>query len=127
MGHIFLRMRAHVINIQIQLLSVVISLVIYSVMFSQCVILFQEKTTTRCLAQFQSTTTNPITYKDCSIFSKKDNSCCYYKYQKQTNCVWLGKSDVGTMRYKDLLVICQGRYSKINIFAIVLLILMSIV
>lgn len=29
---------------------------------------------------------NPITYKDCSIYSKKDNSCCYYKYQKQTNC-----------------------------------------
>ena len=62
---------------------------------------------------------NPISYKDCSIYSKKDNSCCYYKYQKQTNCVWLGKSDIGTMKYKDLLVICEGRYGKINIFAIV--------
>ena len=35
----------------------VISLVIYLVLFSQCAIPFHEKTTTRCLAQFQSTTT----------------------------------------------------------------------
>ena len=69
---------------------------------------------------------NPITYKDCSIYSKKDNSCCYYKYQKQTNCVWLGKPDVGTMKYKDLLVICEGSYTKINLYTIVLILFMSI-
>ena len=70
---------------------------------------------------------NPISYKDCSIYSKKSNSCCYYKYQKQTNCVWLGKSDVGTMKYKELLVICEGSFNTLNIYAILLLMLLSIV
>ena len=23
---------------------------------------------------------NPVNYKDCSIYSKLDNSCCFYKY-----------------------------------------------
>ena len=68
------------------------------------------------------TIVNPRSYKDCSIASKKSNSCCYYKYQGSTNCVWLGKSDVGTMKYKDLIVICGGRYNKENV-TIVLIVL----
>ena len=55
---------------------------------------------------------NPQSYKDCSISSKKSNSCCFYRYGSQTNCVWLGTSDVGTMQYKDLLVICSESYLK---------------
>ena len=58
------------------------------------------------------TIVNQRSYKDCSIASKKSNSCCYYKYQGSTNCVWLGKSDVGTMKYKDLIVICESWYNK---------------
>ena len=51
---------------------------------------------------------NPRTYKDCSLHSISKNSCCYYSYKGTTNYVWLGKSDVGTMKYKDLILICDG-------------------
>ena len=30
---------------------------------------------------------NPVTYKDCSIFSKSKNSCCFYTYKKYLG-VW---------------------------------------
>lgn len=53
---------------------------------------------------------NPVTYKDCSIYSESKNSCCYYTYKGTTNCVWLGNSNVGTMKYKDLLLICKGTF-----------------
>ena len=55
---------------------------------------------------------NPVSYKDCGLYSTKGNSCCFYRYQGQTNCVWLGKSSIGTMVYKDLTVICGGGYLK---------------
>ena len=55
---------------------------------------------------------NPVSYKDCGLYSTSGNSCCFYKYQAQTNCVWLGKSNIGTMVYKDLTVICGGSYLK---------------
>lgn len=68
---------------------------------------------------------NPITYKDCSIYSKKSNSCCFYQYKSTTNCVWLGTSSIGEMKYKDLTVICQSIIMKFNIF--ILLVLMTII
>ena len=74
---------------------------------------------------------NPVSYKDCSIYSTKKNSCCFYKYKylvneewtEDTNCVWLGTSDVGEMSYNKLTVICGQRYGYLNlmtIFAILL-------
>lgn len=65
---------------------------------------------------------NPQSYKDCSISSSKSNSCCFYRYGSQTNCVWLGASDVGTMKYKDLLVICSESYLKYS-FVLTLILL----
>ena len=61
---------------------------------------------------------NPRTYKDCSMSSVSKNSCCYYSYKGTTNCVWLGKSDVGTMKYKDLLLICGGRYIGLGVMIV---------
>ena len=69
---------------------------------------------------------NPRTYKDCSMSSLKSNSCCYYSYKGTTNCVWLGKSDVGTMRYKDLIVICEGGFISVKMVILLLLVLISI-
>lgn len=62
---------------------------------------------------------NPRTYKDCSMHSVSKNSCCYYSYKGTTNCVWLGKSDVGTMKYKDLLLICGGRYIGLGVMIVI--------
>ena len=78
---------------------------------------------------------NPVNYKDCSIYSKSDNSCCFYKYyyktdneskdwEVETNCVWLGTGDIGEMSYKRLQIICGDyimKFNKINIiFALIL-------
>ena len=78
---------------------------------------------------------NPVNYKDCSIYSKLDNSCCFYKYyyktdneskdwEVETNCVWLGTGDIGEMSYKRLQIICGDyimKFNKINIiFALIL-------
>ncbi len=67
---------------------------------------------------------NPVSYKDCSIYSTKTNSCCFYKYRyknhgdddyiEDTNCVWLGTSDIGQMSYNKLTVICNFRYLYIK-------------
>ena len=67
---------------------------------------------------------NPVNYKDCSIYSTKTNSCCFYKYRyknpgddnyiEDTNCVWLGTSDIGEMSYNKLTLICYNRYLYIN-------------
>ena len=78
---------------------------------------------------------NPVSYKDCSIYSKSGNSCCFYKYyykadendtkyEEETNCVWLGTGDIGEMSYKRLQIICGDyimKFNKINIiFALIL-------
>lgn len=65
---------------------------------------------------------DPKSYKDCSIFSKKGNSCCYYEYKyknpgddeylTETNCVWLGTGDIGEMSYNKLTLICKGEFYK---------------
>ena len=75
---------------------------------------------------------NPVSYKDCSIYSKSDNSCCFYRYmyknpddtewQTETNCVWLGTGDIGEMSYNKLTIICSSKYLKMNIILIILMI-----
>ena len=75
---------------------------------------------------------NPVSYKDCSIYSKSDNSCCFYKYmyknpddddwQTETNCVWLGTGDIGEMSYNKLTIICSSKYLRMNIILIILMI-----
>ena len=68
---------------------------------------------------------NPVSYKDCSIYSTKGNSCCFYKYyyksaennselEEETNCVWLGTGDIGEMSYKRLQIICGEKTLKFN-------------
>ena len=73
---------------------------------------------------------NPVSYKDCSIYSKKKNSCCFYKYtyknpdeddwQTETNCIWLGTGDIGEMSYNKLTIICFSNYMKLNIIPLLL-------
>ena len=78
---------------------------------------------------------NPVSYKDCSIYSTKSNSCCFYKYyyksgdnlseyEEETNCVWLGTGDIGEMSYKNLQIICEEKIlklKKLNLFFILIL------
>ena len=76
---------------------------------------------------------NPVNYKDCSIYSKKDNSCCFYRYfykssendtefQEETNCVWLGTGDIGEMSYKRLQIICEENFIFFNKYFIMIMI-----
>ena len=76
---------------------------------------------------------NPVSYKDCSIYSKSDNSCCFYKYmyknpddddwQTETNCVWLGTGDIGEMSYNKLTIICNSEYMRMNLILIILMLI----
>ena len=76
---------------------------------------------------------NPVSYKDCSIYSKRDNSCCFYRYmyknpddtewQTETNCVWLGTGDIGEMSYNKLTIICSAKYVRLSLFLIILMLL----
>lgn len=50
----------------------------------------------------------PISYKDCSIYSLNSNSCCYISYKNVTSCVWLGSPNTGKVEYKGLTIICDG-------------------
>ena len=79
---------------------------------------------------------NPVNYKDCSIYSKSDNSCCFYKYtyktldnktETETNCVWLGTGDIGEMSYKKLQIICQGKFLMKNNLYFVLIFIFFII
>ena len=71
---------------------------------------------------------NPVNYKDCSVYSKKDNSCCFYQYTykeegkwlTETNCVWLGTGDIGEMSYKKLTLICSNSYIKLSFLSLFL-------
>ena len=82
---------------------------------------------------------NPVSYKDCSIYSTSSNSCCFYKYtyknpkpdkwkniteeewETETNCVWLGTGDIGEMSYNKLTIICSNNYMKVSIISLFLL------
>ena len=73
---------------------------------------------------------NPVSYKDCSIYSKSDNSCCFYEYkyrnnenetyQTERNCVWLGTGDIGEMSYNKLTLICSSKFMNYNIILLLL-------
>ena len=76
---------------------------------------------------------NPVSYKDCSIYSKSDNSCCFYRYmyknpddtewQTETNCVWLGTGDIGEMSYNKLTIICSSKYIRLSLILIIMLLI----
>ena len=77
---------------------------------------------------------NPKTYNDCGVYSNKKNSCCLYSYYanstvNETNCVWLGTSDIGIITYyktvndtgtsdgtylSSLQVICDSKFLWVN-------------
>ena len=75
---------------------------------------------------------NPVNYKDCSIYSTRKNSCCFYKYKyyvgevwtEDTNCVWLGTPDVGEMSYNKLTIICGQKYVYLNLLIIIAILLL---
>ena len=78
---------------------------------------------------------NPVSYKDCSIYSKSGNSCCFYKYyykadendtkyEEETNCVWLGTGDIGEMSYKRLQIICGEKILKFNKFNFIFILIL---
>lgn len=69
---------------------------------------------------------SPVTYKDCSQFSRNSNSCCFMKFQEDTSCVWLGTGDTGQVEYNGLTLICEANYLKAKlllIFALVFFLL----
>ncbi len=76
---------------------------------------------------------DPKSYKDCAIFSKRSNSCCFYRYkyknpddeewQEERNCVWLGTGDIGEMSYKKLSIICRGNYLRFKLVILLIIIL----
>ena len=77
---------------------------------------------------------NPVSYKDCSIYSTSGNSCCFYKYyykvdendtyEEETNCVWLGTGDIGEMSYKRLQIICGEKILKFNKFNFIFILIL---
>ena len=83
---------------------------------------------------------DPVSYKDCSVYSTSGNSCCFYTYDyknpdendtanpwlTETNCLWLGTSDIGMMQYKKLTVICYDKFMQFNVFLVVLMMVFCI-
>lgn len=66
------------------------------------------------------TITVPQSYQDCAQFSTDTNSCCFYKYKNDANCVWLGTPNIGTLSYNGLEVVCVGSFVRINYFVVLL-------
>ena len=62
----------------------------------------------------------PMSYKDCSQASLKDNSCCYVIYKGSTSCVWLGTGDIGDVTYNGLTIICGAERFKYVFYFIVI-------
>jgi hypothetical protein len=69
----------------------------------------------------------PKSHKDCSQFSLYYNSCCYYKYNGDTSCVWLGTGDTGKVESDGLTLICNSSYLRLsfNLFYFVLIFLLG--
>jgi hypothetical protein len=56
----------------------------------------------------------PMSYKDCSQFSRNTNSCCFVKYKEDTSCVWLGTGHTGEISYNGLELVCHSSKIKIG-------------
>ncbi len=69
------------------------------------------------------TVDSPVSYLDCSQFSTLTNTCCYYSYQRKSNCVWLDTPSKGELEYNGLSIICSGYYIKIKIMLFIALVL----
>ena len=54
-------------------------------------------------------------YKDCSIASTKDNSCCYYEGNDLKRCYWLGIKYTGKASKHGYDFVCDSKflYNKI--------------
>jgi hypothetical protein len=50
---------------------------------------------------------NPISHVDCGNSSTDSNSCCYFKYQNITGCVWLDTRSIGSVTLNGLEVTCS--------------------
>jgi hypothetical protein len=56
--------------------------------------------------------TTPKSYKDCSISSKSDNSCCYAEYKGNSICVWSNSPYTGKIEKNGITLICSKGYLK---------------
>jgi hypothetical protein len=69
----------------------------------------------------------PVSYKDCSQFSRSTNSCCFVKYKQDTSCVWLGAGYTGEISYQGLELVCNANYLKIGNLVLILTFLFLLV
>ena len=53
---------------------------------------------------------NPKDYKDCSIDSTDDNSCCFYEGNDLKRCYWLGIKYTGKANEDGYKFICHSKY-----------------
>ncbi len=65
----------------------------------------------------------PQSYQDCGQFSTNLNSCCYYKYNGDSSCVWLGTPDVGQLEYNGLTLICKSSFIQVSLTLLILLLI----
>ncbi len=61
---------------------------------------------------------NPTVQTDCYTFTKKYNSCCYYKYSNNAGCVWLGTRYKGSTKYGGLYFECASGFMKIKVISL---------
>ncbi len=55
---------------------------------------------------------SPLSYKVCGQYSLNSYSCCYFMFQGDTSCVWLGTGHTGEINYKGIQLICIGEFVK---------------
>jgi hypothetical protein len=55
---------------------------------------------------------HPKSYRDCSLSSKSDNSCCYTEYQGNSLCVWLNSRYNGKINKNGITLVCSKGYLK---------------
>ena len=53
---------------------------------------------------------NPNSYKDCSIDSTNDNTCCFYKSDDLKRCYWLGIKYIGKAEKGGYEFVCYSLY-----------------
>jgi hypothetical protein len=59
---------------------------------------------------------SPKGYLDCGRFSTATSACCYWEYQGDTGCVWLGGTQAGVVEYKGLSIVCEAAFLKVGTY-----------
>ncbi len=77
-----------------------------------------ESTGTTC-----GTLSNPVSYKDCSQFSRNTNTCCFVKYKNDTSCVWLGSGYNGDITYNGIELVCNSVFIGVLKYLLVIFVI----